>query len=71
MTDQQLTPEQFIGEAKTTMRLLSPTEAFRIFEHTSAWTTVYYGGEVPATTAIQLHELELECRQSLITRADG
>lgn len=67
----QLTPEQFISEAKVAMPRLSSTEAFRIFEQASSWTTVFYNGDVPPQTASQLHELEIACRQCLITPDAG
>lgn len=68
---EQLSPEQFISAATATMSQLSPKEAFRIFEHASSWTTVFYNGDVPQETANQLNELEMLCRRCLITRADG
>jgi hypothetical protein len=68
---EQLTPEQFISQAMVAMPDLSSTEAFRIFEHASSWTTVFYDGDVPPQTATQLHELEIACRQCLITQDAG
>lgn len=68
---EQISPEQFISDATAAMPRLNPNEAFRIYEQATSWATVYYNGDIPPQTINKLQALEIACRQSLITRADG